>query len=185
LGARLAGVRLARARECRPLSDTRWPFPAGRRWSPQCAAATSQVAQAPRFVAVVAGPRRCSWLRRSTGLRRPSTSRSPMRGGRFSGVDRWPVLGVYRGPQRPVEERLQLHIVTGTCWRTRARVNLIRPIRITPPRSPAYRGWADRSCLVAQGGVSIRPGGSGGQAASGSIPNRSFTAIRSFCLHPR
>jgi hypothetical protein len=31
----------------------------------------------------------------------------------------------------------------------------------------------------------LRPGGGLGHDASGSIPNRSFTALRSFCLQPR
>ena len=97
LGARPAGVRPGRAPECRPLSDTRWPFPVGRRWSLRCAEATSRVARAPRFVAVVLVQDVAHGRDGAIGLPRPSTSRSLTRGGRFSGVDRWPVLGVYRG----------------------------------------------------------------------------------------
>ena len=62
---------------------------------------------------------------------------------------------------------------------------------------PAYRALRIESVKVLRGvcrGITPagRPGGIehpqwrwSGQAASGSIPNRSFTAVRSICLHPR
>jgi hypothetical protein len=44
---------------------------------------------------------------------------------------------------------------------------------------------ADDFRVVAQGGLKRPPWLGNCQAASDSMPNRSFTADRSFCLHPR
>ena len=80
-------------------------------------------------------------------------------------------------------------------WLTADEVGLLgirRPLESTRDRGPSLRRpvakrrvHEDYSRKVAQGGLSIRPGDGSGQAASGSIPSRSLTATRSFCLHPR
>ena len=59
--------------------------------------------------------------------------------------------------------------------------SLFAPLQLHSHRVRAF----DYSRVVAQGGLKHPPWRSHGQATSGSIPNRSFTATRSFCLHPR
>ena len=80
-------------------SDTRWPSLDGRRSPARCAAGTSPAAPAPRPAVSSVRPRRSS--RRWITLQPPSsTSRSAIRGGRFSSVHQWPVLTVHRGSKQ-------------------------------------------------------------------------------------
>jgi hypothetical protein len=87
--------------------------------------------------------------------------------------------GVKQDPRRSCREAIE-HTLRGI-HRSRGVSEPLIGKLFEATAEPTAGRWP---CLVAQGGLTIRPGRPR-HATSGSIPSRSLTAVRSLCLQPR